>query len=76
MTSARLARAPSHTTAVFVRVLAAFVALATVAFVPWALADAALGHIAFRSAGIAAAVALGLTAVTTMAARSFNPLRH
>jgi hypothetical protein len=75
MPSARLAQTASAPSAVFIRLVAALAAMATVVIIPLTFASAAIGRTgvttAFETAGIAAALAI----VTAFAARSVDPLR-
>lgn len=75
MISTRL-RAPSRSVAVLVRLVAFVVAATSVVLIPVAFASAATAHTsttaAFETAGIAAL----LTLVTTLAARSLDPMRR
>ena len=75
MIGVRLTPHYNHSTAVLVRVVAAFVAIATLVVIPVTLAEAALGHVSLPTALIRMTVAVALTAATTYLARRFDPLR-
>lgn len=75
MISGRLS-APSHSTAVSIRVLAAVTTTVSAVLIPWAAADAILGHIAPQAAVATVAIAATLTLATVVVARALDPLRH
>ena len=75
MIGARLSPHRAHSTAVLVRVAAAFVTLASLVFIPQAIIDATLHHISAAAALVRVALAATLTLVALLAVRRLDPLR-
>ena len=75
MIGARLSPHRAHTTAILVRVVAALVTLVSLVMIPYALVDAALGHVSAEVALVRIAFAAALTLVAVLAVRRLDPLR-
>ena len=76
MISVRSLRRPSPSTAALVRFAAFLVAAASVVLIPVEVCAAAIRHASMPAAFAIAAVAAMLTLVTTLAARSLDPMRR
>lgn len=75
MIATRSARARATSSAVFVRLVAFIAALVSVIVVPWSFVAAVLHHTPVAHAVLVSGISLAVAAVTTAAARSYDPLR-
>ncbi len=76
MINVRSRHHPSSSAAALVRLSAFLVTAASVALIPFELCSAAYGRVSISSAFEWTAVAVGLTLVTMLAARSLDPMRR